>query len=255
MHFERRNKNRNLDNYPRQLKETVEKSLYYSLSFHTMHTQILATVLKRMGNIHGKKVVFVGGGEGNEILYIKNNSKDFYAVNLDINLKRLRICKYYFRDINIQCTPVLGDGMSLPFKNSIFDIVFLINSAHHMDSMELCLRESLRIGKIVCIVDRRKCFISKIGRRLGLIKPDYDGYYTNEIDVKWFFKFIKDSSNVKLVYLKYHFFLLLYVNKTIHDLINRYRPLCYVYILLVKILNLFFGFLGNGIIVVLSKSV
>lgn len=253
MEFERRNINKDLGDLQESCSGDVCDNFKMSILFNAMHSFILKKILKN-GCLNHKKVLFIGGGIGREILCIKNNCKNFYSINLDINFNLLQICRRYFKSCNIQCEVVLGDGMQLPCKDSVFDLVILYNSIHHMDDLGLTLKESFRVGKQICIVDRRKCIASKIGKCLRLIKPEEGGFYANELDTRWFFKMLKDLPNIKTAYLEYHFFYLLFINKKIHNWISRLRLFSYIDIAIVTIINSILGFLGNGMIIILNKE-
>jgi ubiquinone/menaquinone biosynthesis C-methylase UbiE len=212
---------------------------------------LVESLIKKIGNIKIKRVLFVGGGSGREImLFLKRI--DSHVVNLDINFELLKFGK----DLNKNpstCFYVLGDGMSMPFKDNSFDVVILYESLHHMDDIEACLLESIRCANLVCIVDRRKCFISKLGRLCNLIKPDYDGLYANEIDLNKLTQFINHLPLKYNLSIKFHFIYLAIINKYIHKIISHYAMVANFYLYLVKIINFFFGFLGNGVIITINK--
>ena len=226
------------------------------LDFHPdiLRTSLLNSLVKYIKKyikkINGKKVLFIGGGIGREIIKLKEY-ESFFAVNLDINFQLLRIGSNYYKINKIQCYCILGDGMQLPFKDNVFDIVILYESLHHMDDLVLCLKESFRVAKIVCIVDRRKCFISKLAKSLGLIQPEIDGF-ANELDIKWFKNWLKNNLNLYEVIIKYHFLYLLVINKKIHNFFVKI-PICYIVKIFVQMVNIFFGYLGNGVVIAVKK--
>jgi ubiquinone/menaquinone biosynthesis C-methylase UbiE len=218
----------------------------------TLLKSLLNYVKKYVNALAGKKVCFIGGGIGREIIQL-SFSESFYAVNTDINFKLLSIASCHYKNLNLECSCIVADGAQLPFKDGSFDIVFLYESLHHMDDLGLCLEESFRIGKTICIVDRRKCLVSKLGRRLGLIYREVDGFYAYELDIKWFREWLKTRPYIHIVGFKRHFLYLLVINKTIHNFLIRLPFICYLDIICVKIINMLFGLLGNGIIIVAKK--
>lgn len=235
------------------LPETYPTDFNPGILRATLLKSLLRYIKKYLGSLSGKKISFIGGGIGREIIQLKS-SESFYAVNADINLKLLEIASCHYRNLNLECACVVADGMQLPFKNNAFDIIILYESLHHMDDLGLSLEESFRIGKTICIIDRRKCFISRLGRRLGLIKPEVDGLYAYELDMSWFKHWIETRSDIRLTILKRHFLYLLVINRKIHNFLIRFTSICYLDIICVRIINMLFGFLGNGIIVVAKKN-
>ncbi len=235
------------------LKETYPLDFAPDILRATLLKWLLAYIKKYTVVFQKKKVSFIGGGIGREIIQLRS-SIPFYAINVDINLKLLEIARCHYRKIGLECSCVVADGMQLPFKNDVFDLVVLYESLHHMDDLTLCLEESLRVGKTICIVDRRKCFISKIGRLLGLIQPEIDGLYAYELDMKRFKQWLKKHPDIQLTALKRHLLYLLVINKNTQFSYMRFIPLGYLYIPCVRIINILLGFMGNGVVIVVQKN-
>jgi len=241
----------------KRLGITIPRSYRTDFNPGLLRLELLRLILRNvkvyMGSLAGKKIAFIGGGIGREIVHLKEKN-DFFAVNMDINLKLLGTGMLYYKNANLQCAVVAGDGMRLPFKDDAFDIVVLYESLHHMDELITCLSESFRIGKTLFIADRRKCFVSKLGRSLKLIKPEEDGFFANELDLGWFGGWINTLPGTRVKHIKRHFLYLLVINKPIHDFIIKSRLLCRLDIVCVRLFNALFGYFGNGVIIAAGKK-
>lgn len=235
------------------LSKTYPTDFYPDILRTALLKSLIGYLRKYTGSLSGKKIAFIGGGIGREIINLKS-SESFYAVNVDINFQLLEIANNHYKNNNLQCACVVADGMQLPLKDNAFDLIVLYESLHHMDDLALCLEESFRVGKTVCIVDRRKCFVSKLGKYLGLIIPEIDGFYAHELDIHWFNNWVKTHKNLHTTHIKRHFLYLLVINKIIHSYLIRFKFICYLDIICVRIINVLLGFIGNGIIVVAKKN-
>ena len=218
--------------------------------FKAMHSSLADLLLGGTGPIRGAKVLFVGGGQGREIRRLLDLSGPFTAVNLDVSEKALDEYAGRMR-VGEPRLMVLADGRETPFKEKAFYVAVLYNSLHHMDDIAACLREAMRVADRVCIVDRRSCMLSKMGRGLGLIRPEEGGEYANEMDLGEVSK-VASEAGARISYCRTHMFLLYFVNWGVHDFFVSHPPLLRTYMPLVKIADSLLRRFGNGVVIVLD---
>ena len=88
-----------------------------------------------------EKVLDVGSGNGGLSLLLKNNNINIH--NLDI------VDKCYFKELKIN----LYDGNQFPFKDIEFDTVQIITVLHHIKNQIPVIKESIRVGKRLIIME------------------------------------------------------------------------------------------------------
>ncbi len=218
--------------------------------FDAMHSRLASVLLDGTGPLAGADVLFVGGGQGREIRRLAQLSGPFTAANIDVSEKAL---DEYARRMPAgdRRLVALADGMGMPFKDGAFDVAVLYNSLHHMDDIAACLREAMRVADKVCVVDRRRCALSKAGRALGLIRPEEGVEYANEMDLKEVAD-LASEAGARISYIRTHMFLLYFVNWAVHDFIVSRPPLLRCYLPFVEIADAFFRSFGNGVVIVLD---
>ena len=100
----------------------------------------------------GTKVLDIGCGPGISSNYI--SKAGFDVIGLDISLKYLKFLNKNQRSEGLKL--VNGDVLSLPFKNSIFDIIGVFQTIEHIIDVPQALEEIIRItrkgGKILITV-------------------------------------------------------------------------------------------------------
>ena len=90
----------------------------------------------------GEKVLEIGCGSGNQLLYLSKLGLDIYGIDASpymISLARERLGN--------RCTLKTGMAEDLPFGDNEFDISLLINSLEFLDDPVETLREAGRVTK------------------------------------------------------------------------------------------------------------
>jgi len=88
-----------------------------------------------------EKVLDIGSGNGGLSLLLKNNN--ISISNIDIKNKS------FFKEIEV----VIYDGHTFPFKDKEFDTVQIITVLHHIKDQIPVIRESIRVGKRLIIME------------------------------------------------------------------------------------------------------
>jgi ubiquinone/menaquinone biosynthesis C-methylase UbiE len=91
----------------------------------------------------GAWVLDLGGGPGwvSELL-IRFGLR---VVTLDVSSSLLRLAKTRFDGAGLAGRPVCGDMTSLPFEDNSFEAAIVLDSLHHVENVELVLREACRV--------------------------------------------------------------------------------------------------------------
>lgn len=110
---------------------------------------------KLFENIKDQKVLEVGIGTGKSLKYLKNKGNEIYGIEpfqqmLDIAKKRAKSLK-----INPE-NMILGSAYSLPFPDNFFDKVFFVFTICVLDNPKQAIKEALRVGKKVLILEYQK---------------------------------------------------------------------------------------------------
>jgi ubiquinone/menaquinone biosynthesis C-methylase UbiE len=101
-------------------------------------------ILKKLGNLHGKKVLELGCGAGEASVYFAK--KGAIATATDISGGMLVVVKKLAKIHNVSVRTVKCRSDKIPFPDASFDIVYAANLLHHVKH-ESTLKESYRILK------------------------------------------------------------------------------------------------------------
>lgn len=99
-------------------------------------------------NYSGGKILDVGTGRGELIIYLKEAFKNYEEIiGIDSSKKSIEFCREQFKDNNVSFMEMNGDNMG--FAEETFDTVCISNSLHHMNSEEMhkVLNEMKRVLK------------------------------------------------------------------------------------------------------------
>lgn len=101
-------------------------------------------IMKKLGNITGKKILELGCGAGEASVYFAKKGADVMAT--DISQGMLEVVKKVAakHGVSVQTQQCVSD--KTPFENEQFDIVYAANLLHHVD-LCLTLKEVVRILK------------------------------------------------------------------------------------------------------------
>lgn len=117
---------------------------------------------KSDGNGHARniRILFVGCGSGLEAFYVKNKTK-WDVVGLDVDINRINA----FLRKNINAT--LGDALTLPFKDDVFDICYCSHVLEHVYAHQQVLKEIRRVlrtdGQLFLSVPNKGRLVGYVG--------------------------------------------------------------------------------------------
>ncbi|QMU65548.1 MAG: methyltransferase domain-containing protein [Flavobacteriaceae bacterium] len=112
--------------------------------------------------------------------------------------------------------PVIYKGGKLPFKDNEFDIVQLITVLHHIKDPEETIKEAVRVGKKIIIME--DIYTSKFQKYITFIADSINNWefighpHTNKTDLGW--KQVFNKNNLKIEKVKYYNFLLFFKQVT-----------------------------------------
>jgi len=86
-------------------------------------------------------------GTGQQIRNLKRHGIDANFFGNDISFGMLRKCKKNMRNWNIDIGLVQANAEALPFKNSLFDVVFHIGGFNFFNDKECAIEEMIRVAK------------------------------------------------------------------------------------------------------------
>ncbi len=106
------------------------------------HRRVEIVCDEELGQIElqNKWVLDAGCGPGHFSVRLKQKGAQVVALDISFSLTRLTIER-------CRCRGVVGDAESLPFKDSVFDIVISSEMIEHTPSPEMILRELCRVLK------------------------------------------------------------------------------------------------------------
>lgn len=113
-----------------------------SMPVHIMHPDInlIKTHKRLFPDIKGKKILYIGFGEGQNLLYFVSQGAECFGTELTQN--RIDMVRARLDDAGFFATLVKVNSPALPFENGTFDIVIAWQSLYYNN--EETLKESLR---------------------------------------------------------------------------------------------------------------
>jgi SAM-dependent methyltransferase len=101
-------------------------------------------IMKRLGDVRGKKILDLGCGAGEAAVYLAKKGADVTAT--DISAGMLDVAKKLARKHAVRVETKQCSSHSMPFPDGTFDIVYAANVLHHVD-IESTAKEAHRILK------------------------------------------------------------------------------------------------------------
>ncbi|MFN2261697.1 MAG: class I SAM-dependent methyltransferase [Psychroflexus sp.] len=137
-----------------------------------------------------KTIIDIGTGSGGLANYLKNRNFDVTSVDV------------VDKTIHKHITPVIYDGLHLPFKDQSFDASMLITVLHHCPDPEQVFSEAVRVsnGKIIILEDVYSNWLMK---RLtwfmdSLVNMEFKGHpHSNKSETEWEALFQQHNLKVK----------------------------------------------------------
>ena len=147
--------------------------------FYDMRLIEMMLKISKVGSIN--YTLEVGCGQGTDAVLISRYTQNLVA--MDISLHALKVAKTLSRMNNSfeKISFVAGDAEHLPFRESLFDIVFCKDLLHHVPNSSLAILEMKRVAKIagkVVAIEANACNLQMI--LIGLIYFSVDkGVFKN----------------------------------------------------------------------------
>ncbi len=133
-------------------------------------------------------ILDIGSGNGGLNLLIKQAG--FNIEGLDIAPKSV------FKEI----TPVIYDGQKIPFADNEFDVVQLITVLHHIKEPEQILKEAIRVGKRVIVME--DIYESTFQKYITFVADSINNWefighpHTNKTDTEWQQLFLEEKLEI-----------------------------------------------------------
>jgi ubiquinone/menaquinone biosynthesis C-methylase UbiE len=125
------------------------------------HINRFKVVCKFIGNANGL-LLDVGCDGGTFTEYLCKCCNPSFTIGLDIDKRAVR----YAQKMRSQIAFVVAHGYFLPFRNSVFRVVTLLEVLEHVDKPELMLNEARRVlvrgGIVVCLVPNENSLLFKV---------------------------------------------------------------------------------------------
>lgn len=109
------------------------------------------------------------------------------------------------RNLSKKITPVLFDGIKLPFKDGNFDTSLLISTLHHIPAPEAMILEAKRVSKRIIVFE--DIFTNRLEKILTFVQDsvhnlEFVGHpHTNKTDGQW--KVVFRQLNLEILQTKY----------------------------------------------------
>lgn len=101
-------------------------------------------IMKKLGDIKGKKILELGCGAGEASVYFAKHGADVTASDISDNM--LRVVKKVAQKHKVTLNTVQCYSHDIPFQDGCFDIIYAANLLHHVD-IERTLSEVRRVLK------------------------------------------------------------------------------------------------------------
>jgi SAM-dependent methyltransferase len=127
--------------------------------------EIVTGLLERV--LEGNSVLNLCCGSGMDAEFLARSGAE--VVGVDISIGALRGAKERAERYGVKYDLVVGDAERLPVQDKSFDIAFVHDGLHHLDSPELGFQEMVRTSSgAILITEPAKAFATEIGIKLGL---------------------------------------------------------------------------------------
>lgn len=146
------------------------------------------------------KVLDVGAGNGALALLLQQAGHQVSSIDVGD--------KTYFEEVK----PIIYNGCNIPFEDNSFDTVQLITVLHHTADPEQVLKEAIRTGKQVIVME--DIFTSSFQKYLtwftdSLVNAEFLGHpHTNKTDTEW--KTLFNKLGMQVVFEEQYRFLLFF---------------------------------------------
>ena len=150
----------NFDKYTENYNSNLDDSLKFTGVNHDYFCRYkvkkLYNYLKKINHkIEELRILDFGCGVGNHIGHLKNAFTESELYGVDISKQSLNVAKSKFSDF---CKFDLFDGFNLPYEKDFFDVIFISNVLHHIQSKDhqqvlKSLQNILKRGGILFIVE------------------------------------------------------------------------------------------------------
>ena len=111
-------------------------------------------IFKMLNLKSDSKVLDVGCGTGYASLrYNGFQDRRIEVISIDISKIEVKMAKRYAEESSKQQEFLVGNALSLPFKNESFDAAFCNNLLHHLEDHLSVLKEMSRVARKVCCVE------------------------------------------------------------------------------------------------------
>ena len=125
----------------------IEESYYY---------KVIDKLLQKNSFNREMKVLIVGGGNFDSLVFQKHNFKNVILSNID--------------DSQLQEGEII-DGTQLPYDDSSFDVVVAHATLHHMDRPHSCVCEMYRVAKkIAFFIESQDSYLMRLAVKRGLVE-------------------------------------------------------------------------------------
>lgn len=111
----------------------------------------LSDIALVMVNFKGKRILDLGSGDGTYTKELFDRGEPFSIHGIDPSKKAIEIAKEKYGDKRITFT--VGNADFLPYASNSFDLVHIRGVLHHMDNPAMALKEALRVGAVVLVIE------------------------------------------------------------------------------------------------------
>lgn len=117
-------------------------SLLERINAYKKRIDFFLFTLKRAGEqVSGRRFLFVGCGTGLEALCLKQEIPDSLVVGIDIRRNA------FVKEVKNKVDFVACDGLSLPFRDEVFDFCYCYHVLEHVVHHQKCIEDMKRILK------------------------------------------------------------------------------------------------------------
>ncbi|MCM8792203.1 MAG: class I SAM-dependent methyltransferase [Candidatus Omnitrophica bacterium] len=222
------------------------------LDIYRFNLVIRLLKLKFRETLENKVILNVGGGYGREA-YLMFSAKPNKIIIIDHSFNQLIQAERYLKEFSLKYF-ICGDGENLPVKDKSVDVCVINETLHHFINPLKGINESMRVAKKIIILDEPQersviCRLLEFIFRLFRIKEKFERGYLEPFRINR--KVLEEFSThpkIKILYYPYFIYYFKWYKNIKIDFIKSF------YYKFLIMLNLFFHFLGNRVIIVICKD-
>lgn len=181
-------------------------------------------ILKKLGDLRGKRLLDVGAGLGESSVYFALRGAE--VTTLDVSPMMVQTAVVLGREYGVELEPVVSSAEDLMVPSASFDIVYVANTIHHVENRKALFEHILRVlkpgGMFVSIDPLAYNPVINAYRRMATAVRTVDESPLTRADLKLAQKYFRHVGHREFWLATLSLFLKYYLKDRVHPNEDRY---------------------------------